>query len=69
MAPGECINIKRLNSVNGKIYVIQVGVLSVQINTEKAEFLCRMLANWLGFELIEKDKYEILKRKASRKIG
>ena len=33
------------------IYTIKHGAVTVQINKEKAEFICRMLADWLGFSV------------------
>lgn len=49
------------------IYTIRHGAVTVQINKEKAEFICRMLADWLGFSVEKKEIVKILKDKANTK--
>ena len=66
MKQSEYVNMRRLNGANGKTYVIKIGLVAIQFGKEKAEFICRMLADWLGFELVEKKKFEMLKKKAKK---
>lgn len=59
MSSGEYVHIKRLNGLDGKkVFIVKVGVVGIQVNAEKAEYICRMLASWLGFEVVEKYKFK-----------
>ena len=62
------INMKRMRTINKEwIYTIKHGFVTVQINKEKAEFICRMLADWLGFEVVNKEIIKAMKEKANLK--
>ena len=62
------INMKRMKTVSKEwIYTIKHGILTIQINEEKAEFICRMLADWLGFELVKKEVVRAMKEKSNLK--
>ncbi|MDC7250329.1 MAG: hypothetical protein PQJ49_10470 [Sphaerochaetaceae bacterium] len=63
----EYVNMKRLNRNKTTVFVLRIGLVSLQFNKEKAEFILRMLADWLGFELLDKDKAALLRRKANIK--
>jgi hypothetical protein len=60
------VNMKRMKAHNGEmVYTFGHGAVTVQINKEKAEFICRMLADWLGFEVEKKEFMRIIKNKAN----
>jgi len=60
------IRMKRMKTVNKEmIYTLGHGAVTIQINKEKAEFICRMLADWLGFEIEKKEIMHMIKNKAN----
>ena len=60
------INMRRIKSVKGElIYTVKHGAVTIQIDKEKAEFVCRMLANWLGLDVENKEIMKVLKNKAN----
>ncbi len=60
------VNMRRMKAYNGEmIYTVKHGAVTVQINKEKAEFICRMLADWLGFDVEKKEILKMLKNKAN----
>lgn len=60
------VNMKRMKAHNGEmIYTVRHGAVTVQLNREKAEFICRMLADWLELDVEKKEMMSLIKRKAN----
>lgn len=61
------INMQKLNQEGKKIFVIKNGTIGMQLSEEKAEFVCYMLANWLGLSVTKKQEVSLRKEKANEK--
>ena len=60
------INMKRMKAHNGEmIYTVKHGAVTVQLNRDKAEFICRMLASWLELDVEKKEVMNLIKKKAN----
>ena len=60
------VSMKRIKSQNGEmIYTVGHGMVTMQLNKEKAEFICRMLADWLELDVEKKEMIRMLKNKAN----
>jgi len=60
------VSMKRIKSPNGEmIYTVGHGMVTMQLNKEKAEFICRMLADWLELDVEKKGIVAMLKNKAN----
>jgi len=64
----EYVNMRKIKSANGEMtYTIKHGAITIQMSKEKTEFICRMLASWLGFEIVKKETLQMLKNKAKKR--
>lgn len=60
------VSMKRIKGQNGEmIYTIGHGMVTMQLNKEKAEFICKMLADWLELDVEKKGMITMLKNKAN----
>ncbi|WP_320034823.1 hypothetical protein [Halarcobacter sp.] len=49
----DAISIKKINQKDKPLFVLKVGTVGIQVNRAKAEFICRLLATYLGLEVVE----------------
>jgi hypothetical protein len=62
----QYIQMQMIPSINKEmIYTIKHGAVTMQINEEKAVFICERLADWLGCKVVKKEIIKILKNKAN----
>lgn len=54
MSEGDLVHMKRMNTSSGLTITIRVGVISLEVSKEKAEYICRMLAHFLNLEIVGK---------------
>lgn len=60
------VKMRRMKGQNGEmIYTVGHGMVTMQINKDKAEFICRMLADWLDLNVEKKEMIVMLKNKAN----
>lgn len=49
----SAINIKRLKSGEDLIFIVKHGNESIEINEDKAEYVCRTLALFMGLSIVD----------------
>ena len=63
----EPICVKRLNEENNHVFMIKQGDISIKIDVDKAEFLCRTLSLYIGLDIKNRDEnIAILTQKANQ---
>lgn len=63
----EPICIKRLNADNKHMFIVKQGEISIEIDEEKAEYICRTLAIFMGLNIKSRDEnIAILTQKANQ---
>lgn len=62
------VNMRRIKAPGGQmIYTVKHGPVMIQLSRDKAEFICRMLADWLDLDVEKKEIMKMIKAKANTK--
>lgn len=57
----NAVKVKKLIKENEVCFMVAIGDNKLEVNKTKAELICRLLATWLGFEIVEKHKVKRLR--------
>ena len=62
----SAICIKRVNTEDKQVFVIKHGDVGIQLDEEKAEYLCRTLALFMGLSIVDqRENIRVLTLKAN----
>lgn len=62
----SAICIKRVNKEDKQVFVIKHGDVGIQLDEEKAEYLCRTLALFMGLSIVDqRENIRVLTLKAN----
>ncbi len=62
----QSLQMEMLQTTNKEtVFTIKHGALAIQIDEVKAQFVCEHLADWLGLEVVGKQKLRLLKNRAN----
>lgn len=62
----SAIRVKRVNVEDKQMFVVKHGDVGIQIDEEKAEYICRTLALFMGLSIVDqRENIRVLTQKAN----
>lgn len=62
----SAICVKRLRVEDKQVYIVKHGEIGIQIDEEKAEYICRTLALFMGLSIVDqRENIRVLTQKAN----
>ncbi|BAK73727.1 hypothetical protein [Arcobacter sp. L] len=64
----SAIRVKRVNVEDKKMFIVKHGEVGIQVDEEKAEYICRTLALFMGLSIVDqRENIRVLAQKANEK--